>query len=157
LNACLNLISTDTSNFPLGVDRERGEDEQLVDKIAEEKLSKLKDEFSDHSMQELGEREVRIKGVAVDTTTPVAPYKKQLVPNFIRELEQTMADIKISIGSTREEISHNTELYFTMMKHCIELQEWTNIYEAYGAMLNNHIGRKDSAAARVSVKDGQKK
>ena len=33
LTACLNLVSTDTSSFPLGVDRELREDEMLVENV----------------------------------------------------------------------------------------------------------------------------
>ncbi len=146
------MISSDTSGFPLGVDRERGEDEQLVEQISQSRIAEFMTEFSDRAMQEIGEREVRVQGLDLDLTAPSVPSRK-LIPAFALELDQNISDLKLSIVNQREEIVHLTELYHTLKRHCIEVQEWANIYEAHAAMLNNHIARKDRAAASAGAND----
>jgi hypothetical protein len=157
LRACLNLVSTDTSNFPLGVDRELREDEVLVEDVIKGVEQTAREAYDPEKMRQLGEEKASEMGVEVDMEKPkVAPTKgKAEVAAAVAALEDEIAELKVEMRQTEEEVSHKAELSFAMVAHLRQAEEWLAMYETYAAQLKRHLEKLDEAA-QASLADAGK-
>ena len=154
LAACLNLVADDTHNFPLGVDREAGEDERIIDSIGTEEMENIMAAYDVEKTKKIGEAEMARLGIAVNAVMKKASYhmnKKQILESMAT-MDEEMVTTRSQINVCREEIAHLKELYFAVSKHVCESREWSDLYSTYVEMLHKHIARKDTAAARAAVK-----
>mmetsp|Transcript_3601 Transcript_3601/g.5585 ORF Transcript_3601/g.5585 Transcript_3601/m.5585 type:complete len:539 (-) Transcript_3601:148-1764(-) len=148
LAACLNLISSDTHLFPLGVDRELGEDEVLVGSIGEEVMQAAKESYNRGNMRELGEKEAARLGIDTEITKKKAPrMNKKQMAEYIASIDEEIETTKSNVQALKSEVAHHLDLYFTMTRHIAEAKEWAQLYDTYSEMLNKHIAIKDTAAA----------
>lgn len=152
LTACLNLISSDTSEFPLGNDRELNEDEQLVQNVVKGVEQAAKEAYDAEKMRELGEAEAAKREIEVDMSKPKVTLHKgrEQTAACIAELDEVVSDLKTIMRTTEEEVTHLAELSFAMAAHIRQAQEWTAMYETYANQLNSHIEKLDEAAAAAA-------
>jgi hypothetical protein len=155
LAACTNLISNDTSYFPLGVDREIGEDEALISAQGETAYGLLIKEYlpSDVRQEGLGYM-TKIGEDELENTKKKPPRlnSKKEIGEYLNHLHEEINEIKRQKLELEPDIEHKKDLYFTMRRHNIEIEEWRQLYDVYSEMLNKHIAYKDRTAAATSGK-----
>lgn len=158
LRACLNLVSTDTTNFPLGVDRELREDEVLVENVVKGIEQTAREAYDPEKMRQLGEEKAEERGVDVDMSKPKVTLHKgrEQTQQCISELDEEVARLKEEIRQTEEEATHKAELSFAMVAHLRQAEEWTAMYETYAAQLRGHLERLEEAAqAALAAENGR--
>lgn len=145
LRACLNLVSTDTTNFPIGTDRELREDEVLVENVVKGIEQAAREAYDAERMRELGAEKAAELGVEVDMSKPkVTLHKgKEQTAACIAELDDLIQELKQQVRETEEEVTHKAELSFAVAAHLRQAEEWTALYETYASQLNSHIKRID--------------
>jgi hypothetical protein len=153
----MNLISDDTHIFPLGVDREAGEDEAMIEQVGLEAMQKVVGSYSEEEMRGVGETEMRKKGIELERTKTKLSFhmsKKQILEQMA-SVEEEKAETKKEIETVAEALEHSKDLYFTMYKHLTEVKEWTELYKIYAEMLNKHVALKDRKAAQAVKTKGK--
>jgi hypothetical protein len=149
----MNLISNDTSYFPLGVDRELGEDETMIAEQGAAAYERIVSEYDSHHAKKQGELSLAQQG------NPPLENQKKKVPRFLNKkqiaeflnaLDEEMESLRKSSEELTSEIVHLKDLYFTMKKHNFEIEEWRQLHDIYAEMLNKHIALKDSNAAKAA-------
>lgn len=153
LTACLNLVSSDTSSFPLGVDRELREDELLVENVVKGVEQAAKDAYDPEAMRERGEAVAKEKGIEIDMEKPRVPVTKGRAEATaaLAELDDLISELKTEMRQTEEAVTHITELSFAMAAHLRQAEEWTAMYETYANQLNGHNERLAEAAAAAAA------
>jgi hypothetical protein len=157
LAACTNLISNDTSYFPLGVDRELGEDEAMISAHGEAAYGLLIKEYLPSDirqegigyMKKIGEEELE----NIKKKPPRLNSKKE-ISEYLGHVHEEITALKQQKLELEPDIEHKKDLYFTMRRHNIEIEEWRQLYDVYSEMLNKHIAYKDRTAA---VNSGKRK
>lgn len=156
LAACINLISNDTSYFPLGVDRELGEDEILISSQGEAAEKLLHDEYTPSDIRNEGESYLeRNPALEILENTKTKPPKlntKKQIGEYITHINEEIYELRKLTNEVNAEIDHKKDLYFTMRRHNIEVEEWRQLYDVYSEMLNKHIAVKDRNAAATMNK-----
>lgn len=157
MTACMNLISDDPHVFPLGVDREAGEDEAMMEQVGLEAMEKVMAAYNEEDMRNMGETEIRKKGIELERSRTKLSFhmSKKLIMEHLASVEEEKAVTKKQIEELTEQLEHSKDLYFTVFKHLTEVKEWTELYKIYVEMLNKHIALKDSKAARAVKKKGK--
>jgi glutamyl/glutaminyl-tRNA synthetase len=148
--ACLNLISKDTSKFPLGTDKELKEDDILIEGVVKEAEQAVKMKYDPDATIEIGEKQAEIKGVEIDMGKPVTSGHKgkEQMEVLLQTLDDEVILLKETIRNVEEENSHLLELHCAMAGHCRQAEEWTALYDTYASQLNLHIERIDAASAQ---------
>jgi hypothetical protein len=151
LAACINLISNDTSNFPLGVDREQGEDEALISAQGEAAHVLLVREYSAADVRQEGiaymEKIGESEAAENQKRKPPRLGSKKEIGEYLIQLHDEIYELKQQKVSLEGEVDHKRDLYFTMRRHNIEIEEFRQLYDVYSEMLNKHIAQKDRSAA----------
>lgn len=157
LRACLNLVSSDTSNFPLGVDRELREDEVLVEDVVKCVEQAAREAYDPERMRELGQEKVDDMGVYVDMEKPKIPTPKgrEQTEMCLAELDEEIQELKGRIRATEEECAHKAELSFAMAGHLRQAQEWLALYETYASQLGSHLQKLEELAEASMVESGR--
>jgi len=147
LRACLNLVSSDTTNFPLGVDRELRDDEVLVENVVKGVEKEARERYDPEAMRALGEEHAAEMNVEIDMSKPLLPpFKGREQTNAVlSDLEDEVAELKNKIRSEEEEVVHKSELSFAMAAHLRQAEEWTAMYETYASQLTSHLQKQDEA------------
>lgn len=149
LAACVNLISHDTSNFPLGVDRELGEDEAMISAQGEAALTLLAREYSSADVRQEGMAYAAKLGEVIENQKRKPPRlgSKKEIAEYLTQIHDEIHELKLQKATLEAEIEHKKDLYFTMRRHNIEIEEFRQLYDVYSEMLNKHIALKDRNAA----------
>jgi hypothetical protein len=157
LRACLNLVSVDTTNFPLGVDRELREDEMLVENVVKGIEQAAREAYDPEKMRELGEEKAAEMGVEIDMSKPLVTLHKgkEQTAACIAALDDEIQELKTQMRATEEEVTHKAELSFAMAAHLRQAEEWLAMYETYASQLRSHIDKLDEAAAAMPVENGR--
>ena len=150
LAACTNLISNDTSNFPLGVDRELGEDEALISAQGEAAHVLLVREYSAADVRQEGITYMSKIGeddLENQKRKPPRLGSKKEIAEYLGQIHDEIRELKQQHLALEGEVEHKRDLYFTMRRHNIEIEEFRQLYDVYSEMLNKHIAQKDRSAA----------
>ena len=156
LAACTNLISNDTSYFPLGIDRELGEDEILISSQGEAAEKLLNDEYTPSDIRSEGQSYIERNPTLqlIDNTKGKIPKlnNKKQISEYITHLSEEIIELRKLTNELNGEIDHKKDLYITMRRHNIEIEEWRQLYDVYSEMLNKHIAAKERNTANVGIK-----
>lgn len=139
----MNLVSADTSTFPLGVDREPSEDLAEVESIGENAYHAAKEAYSQEEMQKLGASDSNLFLHEVNLIIPTLPNRPTTaqISTLAVELEENLVSAENQIKELHLEIEQVRELLFTVTKQCAQTEKWNRIYKAYGASLRQHLDR----------------
>jgi hypothetical protein len=144
LAACLNLVSGDSSQLPLGVDREAGEDNAEVDSIGQNAYRAARESYSQEDMQVVGAKESKRSLQGTDLSLPTLPSSRITAAEVERiggEIEQLIDESTRQIKELGVEIEQAREFLFTVTKQCAQCEKWNRIYKAYAASLRQHLDR----------------
>lgn len=142
LAACLNLISVDLSHFPLGVDRDVGEDEAEVENVGENAYRVSIDSYVSIDMQSIGEKEfMKLNDHPPEKLPPSIPSHptKVQVESLCEELELLINEAELEIKELVEEIKQLKGFMWTVGKQCAQCEKWTRIYKSYSSSLRQHL------------------
>lgn len=70
---------------------------------------------------------------------------------YITQINEEIYQLRKLTSEINAEIDHKKDLYFTMRRHNIEIEEWRQLYDVYSEMLNKHIAVKDRNAAAANA------
>jgi hypothetical protein len=166
LAACLNLVSGDTSQLPLGVDREVGEDNTEVESIGNNAYRAARESYSQEDMQIVGAKESKRSLQGTDLSLPTLPSARITAAELERiggEIEQLIEESTSQIKELKVEIEQAREFLFTVTKQCAQCEKWNRIYKAYAASLRQFLDRSGGSssslvsAQTVSPKSSPKK
>jgi hypothetical protein len=137
----LNLITEDASKFPLGVDKEKGEDEAEVEGVGHTALASARREYSSAAMRALGEKDaVRVtKELNLGLPTPPKRPSQKELSAFSQQLEASIGDVEQTLADLRIEIQGVADFMFTVQKQCAQAQRWNRIYKDYMTALVAHL------------------
>lgn len=147
LAACLNLISPDLSQLPLGVDREPAEDVAEVESIGEDAFRTARASYSQAEMQRIAGREAELFLRGIDMPLPAFPphpTASQLT-KIMSELEGRVLEVERQTKEVSAEIEQVREFLFVVTKQCAQCEKWSRIHKAYSASLQQFLNRSTRA------------
>jgi hypothetical protein len=143
LAACLNLISADCSQLPLGVDRDPAEDVVEVESIGDNAFRAARASYSQEEMQKIGAREAEKFLRETDASLPSLPPRPSApqLAKVVGELEGRVLEVERQSKEVAAEIEQVREFLFAVTKQCAQCEKWARIHRAYAASLRQHLDR----------------
>ena len=142
------------------MDRELGEDEALISAQGEAAHVLLVREYSAADvrqegiayMSKIGEGEIENQ-----KRKPPRLGSKKEIAEYLGQVHEEIHELKQQKIFLEGEVEHKRDLYFTMRRHNIEIEEFRQLYDVYSEMLNKHIAQKDRSAAANKGNNTQRK
>lgn len=165
LRALIVLISGDSSQNPMGSDKEAGEDEEDVAKAGIRARIIAEESFNRQAVFERGDqiRRSQAQGSSADSSSkegiedPDIPYLvldsrlKSSDTTQLASLLKEAEDVKEALDSLKESVKDEVqalkESYFAINSHCYEIETWLGLLRGHIRCLQTYNETRDKASA----------